>query len=86
MKALFSAVILIIAFIAFSAPAAPAACSQDEMTRKAIKVAERLEELKNRDETEYQRILLRFNNIARQLDQNDRDAWCALYDQLLLEI
>jgi Skp family chaperone for outer membrane proteins len=85
MKALLAAVILII-IIAFSAPAAPAACSQDEMMRKAMKVADRLEELKNRDEAEYQRILLRFNNIVRQLDQNDRDAWCDMYDQLLLEI
>jgi PhoPQ-activated pathogenicity-related protein len=84
MKTLFSAIVLIAAFI--SAQTALAACTQDEMTRKAMKVADRLEELKNRDEMEYQRILLRFNNIARQLDRNDRDAWCAMYDQLLLEI
>jgi hypothetical protein len=85
MKAGFFLISMVL-MVGLSTGTAFSACTQEEMMNKAVKVASRLEQLKDRDAMEYQRILLRFNNIARQIDQNDIDAWCAIYDRLLLEL
>ena len=61
-------------------------CSKEEMEEKARIVALKMKNLRNKDQYEYQRILLRFNNKALLLDPNDTQAWCDLYDQLLFEI
>ena len=61
-------------------------CTKGEMEEKARIVAMKMEALRNKNQDEHQRILLRFNNKARLLDPNDIQAWCDLYDQILFEI
>lgn len=80
---------IIMAFLllgCFSVGAVWGQCSQEEMEAKARKVSEKMEKLRNENDMDYRFLLLRFNNKARLLDVNDRDAWCELYDQMLLEL
>lgn len=79
---------LLMALMAFylGSGTAYAACTPEELDYKARQIATKLERLRNSNEDEYQRILLRFNNKARLLDPNDIDAMCDLYDQMLFEI
>jgi hypothetical protein len=61
-------------------------CTQEELLHKARLVQQKFQELERNNYDEYMRLLLRYNNKARQLNENDSDAWCDLYDQILFEI
>ena len=61
-------------------------CAREDVEQKAHIVAQKMEQLFNKNQDEYRRILLRFNNKAQLLDPNDLQGWCDLYDQILFEI
>jgi hypothetical protein len=67
-------------------PAWGGECTQEELLSKARLVQQRFRELERTNYDEYMRLLLRYNNKARQLDEKDAGAWCDLYDQILFEI
>ena len=77
---------LLLIILCLGAGLALAKCTEEEMYSKARQVMTRMERLEQSNNDEYMRLLLRFNNKARLLDENDIDAWCDLYDQMLLEI
>jgi hypothetical protein len=61
-------------------------CTQEEVLIKARLVQQKFQELERNNYDEYMRLLLRYNNKAQRLQEKDLDAWCDLYDQILLEI
>ena len=83
---LLSAIMVFAMLIGGSMGTALAECTQEEMETKARIVAEKLEKLRTKSESDYRFLLLRFNNKARLLDVNDFSAWCELYDQMMFEM
>jgi hypothetical protein len=61
-------------------------CTEEEMLTKARMVQQRFERLERDNYSEYMRLLLRFNNKARLLNEKDVAGWCDLYEQMLLEM
>jgi hypothetical protein len=61
-------------------------CTEEEMLAKARMVQQRFEKLERDNYSEYARLLLRFNNKASLLHEEDTGAWCDLYEQMLLEM
>ncbi len=82
------AILLLAATITFamSAGAVLAKCTQEQLEEKARLVAVKMDQMRQKDDDEYRRLLLRFNNKAQLIDKNDIDAWCDFYDQMMFEL
>ena len=77
---------LLVLAVLFNASVTFGACTIEQVREKARKVMTKFEQLEQTNHDEYMRLLLRFNNKSQLLDENDLDAWCEFYDQMLFEM